>query len=79
MSAQSEQLEIRLLVDKKYLEKLQKRIGTTKATDLTRTALTLLDWATVEAEQGRLVLSSDPEGGDVRQLAMPELSRVEVV
>jgi len=79
MSAQSEQLEIRLLVDKKYLEKLQKRMGTTKATDLTRAALTLLDWATVEAEQGRLVLSSDQGGGDVRQLAMPELSRVEVV
>jgi hypothetical protein len=79
MSAQSEQLEIRLLVDKKYLEKLQKRMGTTKATDRTRAALTLLDWATVEAEQGRLVLSSDQAGGDVRQLAMPELSRVEVV
>lgn len=79
MSAQAEQTEIRLLVDKKYLEKLQKRLGTTKATDLTRAALTMLDWASVEAEHGRLVLSSDQDGSDVRQLAMPELSRVEVV
>lgn len=78
MSEKLEQTEVRLLIDKEYLEKLQKRLGATKATDLTRTALTLLDWASEEAAHGRVVLSSDQQGDQVHRLTMPELSRVKV-
>lgn len=79
MSAKLEQTEVRLLIEKDFLDKLLSRMGAVKATDLTRAALTLLDWASEEAAQGRLILSSDKKGQDVRRLVMTELSRVKEV
>ena len=76
MAATSEKREVRLTIDSDYLEKLQERVGGSKATDVTRAALALFDWATEEVAQGRIVLSTDKNGGEVRRLATPELSRV---
>lgn len=67
--------EIRFSVDADFLKTLQQRLGVEKGTDLARSALTLLDWASSEASGGRLILSSNTEGTDVHRLVMPELSQ----
>ena len=67
------QTEVRFLVGTDFLENLKRRMGNPKATDVVRTALALLDWATEEAEKGRVILSATEQGGDVQRLVMPEL------
>jgi hypothetical protein len=39
-----------------------------------RSALTLLDWAANEVQEGRVILSSTGSGTDVHRLVMPELA-----
>ena len=68
--------EVRFTIDQDYLEALQNRLGLKKSTDVTRTALTLLEWASSEAANGRVILSSTEEGKDLHRLVMPELQRV---
>jgi len=68
------QTEIRVAVDKEFLEALQKRLGVSRATEVARSALTLLDWAATETQNGRVILSSTEKGSDVHRLVMPELS-----
>jgi hypothetical protein len=68
------QTEVRFLIDSDFLETLKNRLGKSKATDIMRAALTLLDWATEEAEQGRVILSATEQGGDIHRLVMPELA-----
>lgn len=65
--------EIRITVDREFLETLQERLGTSKGTDVARSALTLLDWASRETQAGRMVMSSTANLEDVHRLVMPEL------
>ena len=74
-SSSSEKTEIRFTVDSKFLKELQERLGVERATEVTRSALTLLDWATSEAGRGRLILSSTEKGDEIHRLVMPELSQ----
>lgn len=69
----AKQTEVRFLIDTHFLEKLKDRMGEAKATDVIRTALALLDWATEEAEKGRDIFSASNQGDDVHRLVMPEL------
>ncbi len=57
------------------LAKLQSSLGDVRATDITRAALTLLNWAVEEVGEGRLILSANKDGDDVHKLVMPELQR----
>nr|VFK24317.1 MAG: hypothetical protein BECKLPF1236A_GA0070988_104131 [Candidatus Kentron sp. LPFa]VFK35813.1 MAG: hypothetical protein BECKLPF1236C_GA0070990_104261 [Candidatus Kentron sp. LPFa] len=66
--------EIRVAIDSDFLKKLEDRLGVSRSTDLARAALSLLDWASAESTEGRLILSTDNEGKNVHQLVMPELT-----
>ncbi len=72
----AKQTEVRFLIETKFLEKLKDRMGEEKATDVMRTALALLDWATEEAAKGRVLFSSTEKGEEVHRLVMPELMYV---
>jgi hypothetical protein len=68
-------MEIRLNVDDEYIKDLQKKLGE-KGPDLTRSALTLLNWAVGEVTKNRVILSTDDQGKDVHRLVMPSLETV---
>ena len=76
MKNASKKQEVRLAIDSDFLQQLEDRLNIHKSTELTRAALTLLDWASKEAEGGRVILSTDKEGKDAHRLVMPELSKV---
>ncbi len=76
MSNEKTQTEVRVSVDAKFLQNLQKKLKLSKSTDVTRVALSLLDWASDEIEQDRMILSTTKEGKDVHRLVMPEFSNI---
>ena len=76
MNKMSNKTEVRVAIDSNFLNKLEERLGITKSTDLTRVALSLLDWASEEAKSGRLILSTNSEGKEAHRLVMPELSNI---
>lgn len=66
--------EIRVQIADTVLDELKKTLSNVRTnTQLIEEALTLLKWAAGEASQGRLILSSNAQGGDVSRLAMPSL------
>ena len=69
--------ELRFTVNTDFLKKLQERLQVERGTDIARSALTLLDWASEETSSGRVILSSTSEGTEVHRLVMPELKRSE--
>ena len=75
MAKDSDKVEVRLLVDRKFLDRLSAKTGETRATEVARSALTILDWASSETSEGRVILSSNKSGEDVHRLVMPELVR----
>jgi len=68
-------MEVRFTVDEDFIKRLQDSTGEKKVTDVTRDALTLLDWAVNEVQNGRVILSSDQSGSSVHRLAMPALTK----
>lgn len=70
-------MELRVNVDDEFMKRLQTRLGTNKSTDIARDALTLLNWAVEEKQQGRQIASAD-NGGIHARLAMPSLDRVKI-
>ena len=75
----ADKTEIRVLVDKAFLDKLQKRLRVEKSTDIVKQALGIYDWATGEIETGRTVVSSTSSGQDVHRLVSPEFSNIKPV
>lgn len=73
-SSPKKETEIRLSIDAEFLKDLQNKLGVERATDVARSALTLLDWAATEASEGRVILSSTDSGANVHRLVMPELT-----
>lgn len=67
-------MELRLILDDDLLKDMMDKTGAAKATDLTKDALTMMHWAIDEVASGRVILSTDREGGDVQRLAMPTLN-----
>jgi hypothetical protein len=70
----SESREVRFTVDEEFMKQLQDKLGQTKTTEIAKTALTILNWAAEEAKQGRVILSSKPDGSDIHRLAVPGLT-----
>ena len=69
--------EVRFTIDEQFLKDLQAKFpDNPKYTDLTKEALTVLNWAVDELSQGRLILSTDRKGGSVHRLVTPLLSTV---
>ncbi len=69
-------LEVRFTIDQDFMKELSSRVGETRATEITRSALTLLDWASQETSQGRVILSAKPDGTEVHRLALPTLTKI---
>jgi hypothetical protein len=76
MAGKSNKTEIRVAIDSDFLQQLELRLGISKSTDLARVALSLLNWASEETKEGRLILSTDSDGKQVHRLVMPELSNI---
>ncbi len=67
--------DIRLSVDKDFIEKLKSETGIDKASELANEALTFYKWAVSEARDGRILLSADKNGGDIKKIVIPTLER----
>ena len=70
--------EVRFNVDDKFLANLQETLGTSKATDVVKEALTVLNWAVNEKSKGREILSGDADANNLVRLATPGLDSVSV-
>jgi hypothetical protein len=68
--------EVRFNVDDAFLESLQRKLGASKATDVVKEALTVLNWAVNEKTEGRQILSGDSEANNLVRLATPGLDAV---
>ena len=75
MAGTKDQTEVRFMVDASYLKQNHEKLGDHRATDVARSALTLLNWAAGEVKNGRLILSSSENGQDVHRLVMPDLTK----
>ena len=69
-------MELRMQVDDEFIKTLQAKLDLPRATDIVREALTILNWAIVERERNRVILSADTNGQNVERLAMPVLDRL---
>ena len=65
--------EIRLTIDDKFIQELKKETGIDKASQLTSEALTFYRWAVNEAKNGRILITTDGKGGDLKKVVMPTL------
>lgn len=72
----AEKAEIRVLVDKEFLKKLQNRLGGAKSSEVVKQALGVYDWATAEVETGRAVLSTSSTGEDIHRLVSPDFASI---
>jgi hypothetical protein len=71
-------MEIRLKIDDVFMEKLKENLNDDKTKQITEDALTLLNWAAAEIKQGRVILSVNKDGDEVKELAMPSLEKIKV-
>lgn len=69
-------MELRMEIDDHVMSQLKDSLGAKKNVDVVRNALTILNWAVEEVKSGRMILSADESGGDLRRLAMPDLQFV---
>jgi hypothetical protein len=63
-------MEVRFKTEDEFMDKLAKTLGLKSASEVTREALTLLNWAANEVKNDRVILSSSPDGKDVHRLVM---------
>jgi len=73
MENNHDQTDIRVRVDTKVLQAIQQYLGKKSYRNITQASLTLLSWALEEAANNRIVVSTNKQNGEVRQLIIPEL------
>jgi hypothetical protein len=66
-------MEARIILDDHLVSTLKTRLKTEKATDIIREALGLLDWATEEVGQNRVILSVGEDGENPKRIETPGL------
>ena len=66
-------MEVRIILDDELVESLKDRLKTPKATEVIREALGLLDWATEEVGQNRVILSISEDGKEPKRIETPGL------
>ena len=76
MTSTPKKTEVRVAIDSNFLKELENRLGVSRSTDLARIALSLLDWASNESKEGRLILSTDSDGKNAHRLVLPELTNI---
>lgn len=60
--------EVRVLVGKTFLGKLQDRLGGARPSEIVKQALGVYDWMTSEVDRGRVVVSASSDGTDIHRL-----------
>lgn len=69
--------DVRLQIPDTLVDQINDKLSSSaKATDIAKDALTLYNWAVNEKAAGRLILSSNDQGGDIAKLAMPSLDGI---
>lgn len=68
-------MELIFCIDDESINELSSKLGLSY-TNITKEAFTILNWAVKERLQGRVILSSDSEGQDVKRLAMESLDNL---
>ena len=66
-------MEIRLTLDDELVEMLKSRLRTKSTADVIREGLGLLDWATEEVGQNRVIISVTEDGSDPKRIETPGL------
>lgn len=68
-------LRLNIRGNKKFIENLMQKVGTTSKQQLLNSALTLLNWVAKEKEKGRAIGSLDESKSEptFREIIMPEL------
>ncbi|RYE21795.1 MAG: hypothetical protein EOP42_25365 [Sphingobacteriaceae bacterium] len=61
------------------MDQLKRETGVDQASQLTKDALTLLDWAVSEVKKGRVLISVDENGGDPRKFITNTLERAKML
>lgn len=69
-------MELRLKIDDEFIETLKDNLNGLKTKQITEDALTLLNWAASETKSGRLIVSTNSEGDEIRELVMPSLEKL---
>jgi hypothetical protein len=69
-------MEIRLKMDSAFMDRLKENLGESRTNQLTEDALTLLNWAANETKNGRIIVSTNKDGDDIQELAMPSLEKI---
>ena len=72
-------MEIRFEIDDAFVKDLQskldsKQLGRASEIRIMRDALALFKWAVDETNNGRIVMSSTPNGTDIKRVVMPALT-----
>jgi hypothetical protein len=65
--------EVRVQIPDDVVKQIQDKLGDIKVTDIVKDAVTMFNWAADERSKGRVILTSDEEGGKMTRLAMPSL------
>lgn len=70
-------VDLRVTLPDELIGELKKTLGPdVKPTEMLREAMTLYKWAVSEKAEGRVLLSSRPDGTDLAKLAMPSLDAI---
>ena len=65
----------RVSIDDEFMNEMQVYMKASSPAQVTREALTLLNWAMSEVKRGRSIYSANSDSTDVHKLAMPALIR----
>lgn len=64
-------MEVRFKTDDNFMRNLQNILGLKNASEVTREALTLLNWIADEVKHGRIILSSTKDLKEMHRLVSP--------
>jgi hypothetical protein len=76
LAKESDMADIRVQVPNEFMDRLRDTLHVKTNPEVIQEALTLLGWAVEERERGRILLSTDKQGGSVEKLAMGSLNAV---
>lgn len=69
-------MKIRLEIEEVFLQGLKNKLNEQDTVKVIQDALTLLNWMVNEIQQNRIILSTDQDGEEVKQLNMQSLEKI---
>ncbi len=65
--------EVRLNIDEQFIDDLKSDTGVKKTSQIANDALVLLRWLVSESQKGRILISTNKDGKDAKEIVMPIL------